>query len=410
MSKKENYPFFVRAFYRSYQTVYRVASYFLIWREPEVLEGKDSIKRIPLILQKKKKKVALIVTDERICQLGLIDDLLSAFKEVNMSYVLYNKTVPNPTFDNVEEAYIMYKENHCDCLVAMGGGSPMDCAKGVGIRVARPRTPLLKMNGIEKVLKRIPFLVAVPTTAGTGSEATIAAVLTDAKTKAKYPISDLVLLPRLAILDPTLTVGLPPLITATTGLDALTHAVEAFIGRSNTKKTKAYAKEAIGIIDQYLVRAYTQPDDLEAREKMLYAAMRAGMAFTRAYVGYVHAIAHALGGLYGIPHGLANSVLLPVVLESYGDAIYYPLSQLSDSLQLAVGKTEQEKAEAFIRYVREINKKLDIPTGFTQIKEEDIEKIRKRALEEAHPIYPVPRLLGPKEIEDIIRQVKQEEE
>lgn len=210
----------------------------------------------------------------------------------------------------------------------------MDCAKGVGARVARPHKKISSMRGELKILKPIPLLIAVPTTAGTGSETTLAAVLTDERTHEKYALNDFVLIPRYAVLDPVLTEGLPPFITATTGMDALTHAVEAYIGKSNTAQTIEDSVAAVKLIFRNLERAYTDGSDMEARENMQKASFLAGAAFTRAYVGYVHAIAHSLGGEYGIPHGLANAVILPYVLEAYGSSVYMSLAELADIVKI----------------------------------------------------------------------------
>ena len=205
----------------------------------------------------------------------------------------------------------------------------MDCAKGVGARVAQPSKPINKMRGLLRIHRRLPLLIAVPTTAGTGSEVTLAAVITDDETHYKYPINDFVLIPRFAVHDPEFTRGLPASITGQTGMDALTHAVEAFIGRSTTPYTRKMARQAVQLIHDNLLEAYEHGDDMRARRNMLSAAYKAGVAFTRSYVGYAHAIAHSLGGRYGIPHGLANAIILPHMLRAYGDAAAPKLADLA---------------------------------------------------------------------------------
>jgi len=274
---------------RTYQTIFKVASGFLPWREPKLLEGEGSIGKLPQEISQRGIKSVLLVTDKGIASLGLMNGLCAGLENAGIQYAIYDKTVPNPTIDNIEEALKLYKENNCQGIIAFGGGSPMDCAKGVGARVANPHKTIPQMKGLLKVRKKIPPLFAIPTTAGTGSEATVAAVITNSATHEKYPVNDLVLIPHVAVLDPTLTVGLPPHITSTTGMDALTHAVEAYIGRSNTDQTRELSRKAIKLIFENIEEAYANGTNLTARYNMQKAAYYAGVAFTRAYVGYVHA-------------------------------------------------------------------------------------------------------------------------
>ncbi|MDD3998299.1 MAG: iron-containing alcohol dehydrogenase, partial [Sphaerochaetaceae bacterium] len=275
-------------------------------------------------------------------------------------------------------------------------------AKGVGARVARPRKSLASMKGVLKVLHRLPLLTAIPTTAGTGSEATLAAVISNPETHEKYPINDHSLIPHLAVLDPELTRKLPKQMTATTGMDALTHAVEAYIGRSNTKETERDAIEATRIIMQDLVAVYADGDDVARRGNMLKAAYLAGKAFTRAYVGYVHAIAHTLGGFYGIPHGLANSVILPHVLDYFGASAEKRLADLARKSK-AVDETldDASAAKTFIARIRAMNKSMAIPETLAGIKSEDVPLMVERALSEANPLYPVPRILNKQELTEV---------
>ena len=242
--------------------------------------------------------------------------LTDVFDNAGIEYHVYDKTVANPTTDTVEEALAIYKDNKCDCIIGFGGGSSMDCAKAVGVRIARPKTHLSKLGGILKVHAKLPLLIAIPTTAGTGSETTLAAVIADATTRHKYAINDFPLIPRYAVLDPKVTLTLPASITATTGMDALTHAVEAYIGNSTTPGTRKDALMATELIFNNLDRASTHGSDTTARKNMLKAAYYAGCAFTKSYVGYIHAIAHSLGGEYIVPHGLSNALILPMLHES----------------------------------------------------------------------------------------------
>lgn len=298
----------------------------------------------------------------------------------------------------------MYVKNGCEGVIAFGGGSAMDCAKVAAARVVKPNQSVRAMRGQLKVHKKLPPLFAVPTTAGTGSETTVAAVVTDPETHEKNAVNDTCLRPKYAVLDPELTVGLPPHITSTTGMDALTHAVEAYIGKSNTKETIAEAEEAVKLIFANLEKAYADGKDLEARGNMLKGSYLAGRAFTHAYVGYVHAIAHNLGGLYGTPHGLANAVILPYVLDYYDDCIYPQLAKLADIAGVsAPGMSTADKGKAFIAAIRQMNENMNIPSTFDMIKEEDIPLLVQRALKEGNPLYPVPKIMDAKDCEAVIR-------
>ncbi|MGI6769191.1 MAG: iron-containing alcohol dehydrogenase [Bacilli bacterium] len=379
--------------FRIYQFVFRFFAYFLKWQKPELLSGSGSILDLPeLILEKGISKV-LIVTDQGIMDLGLTKNLESGLKNEGIDYVIYDKTVPNPTVDNVEEAVSIFLENECEAIIGFGGGTAIDCAKGVGARIARPNKSLNKMKGVLKVRKKIPTLIAVPTTAGTGSEGTLAAVITDSKTHDKYAINDVNLIPHIAVHDPLLTLGLPPHLTATTGMDALTHAVEAYIGRSNTKETIEYARKAIKIIFHDLEKAYLDGNDLEARLNMLKASYYAGLAFTRAYVGNVHAIAHTFGGFYNIPHGLANAVILPHVLRYYGKHVERKLVSLADLVGIGTdADSESKKANQFTEAIEKMNERMKIPKKIKVPDLNYLELMIERAYREANPLYPVPKI------------------
>lgn len=389
---------------RVFQGVMYVAMPLLPWRKPELLVGENKILELPSLIKKQGLSKVLVVTSKELIDLGLLNGLFAQMKTDALEYIIYDGTIPNPTIDNIEEGLALYKENNCQGIIAFGGGSPMDCAKGIGARVARPNKKVSQMKGLLKILKKLPLIFAVPTTAGTGSEVTVAAVITDSSTHEKYPINDPMLIPRFAVLDPLLTVGLPKGITSTTGVDALTHAVEAYIGKGNTAETKDMAEKAVKLIYENLYIAYSNGKDIEARKNMQLAAHYAGIAFTRAYVGYVHAIAHSLGGQYGIPHGLANAIILPHLLEYYGDSIYEKLSSLANIVGI-VGISSKEKAERFIQWIKDLNKSMGIPNRVAGIKEEDIPTLVKRALSEANPLYPVPKFMGEEEMTEMYHQI-----
>lgn len=301
----------------------------------------------------------------------------------------------------------MYLQHGAQAIIAFGGGSSMDCAKAAGARIVKPRQSVRRMRGILKIRKRLPLLIAVPTTAGTGSETTLTAVITDSERHYKYPINDLCLIPRYAVLDYHETLGLPADLTATTGMDALTHAVEAYIGGSTTRETRRMAEEAVSLIFRYLRAAYENGQDKRARSAMLRASYHAGAAFTRSYVGYVHAVAHTLGGQYKIPHGLANAVTLPVVLRMYGSACEKRLARLAKKTGIADRRANDHRAaQIFIRWVQRLNDRMGIPRHFPQIRDEDIPLMARHADREGNPLYPVPVLMDRKELEKIYHRLK----
>lgn len=394
-----------KAFFRAYQQTFRVAMCVFDWSEPTLLEGPGSIRKLPEFIKSKGLNKVLIVTDKGLMGLHLLDSLFEELNKAGVEYVVYDGTQPNPSIENIEDARALYVDNNCQGVIAFGGGSPMDCAKAAAARVTNPKIPVRKMRGVLKLHHKLPPFFAVPTTAGTGSETTLAAVVTDTATHEKNAINDIRLKPRFAVLDPELTVGLPPHITSTTGMDALTHAVEAYIGKSNVKSTEAYAEKATKMIFENIEKAYANGKDIEARDNMLKASFYAGQAFTRAYVGYVHAIAHNLGGQYGVPHGLANAVILPYVLEYYGETAHKRLAKLAEIAGVKTTGSDKEKAEAFIEAIKTLNKNMNIPDGFDMVQEKDIPVIVERALKEGNPLYPVPKIMDKADCEAVIRRM-----
>lgn len=382
---------------RAFQKAFHIAIPFLPYRKPKIA---GSVKELPEIIMRHKCTHVLIITDGGIMKLGLTRRLEKALKEAGIPYTIYDKTVANPTTVNVREALELYHKEGCDAIIGFGGGSSMDCAKAVGACAVKPNQSLAQMKGILKVHKKLPLLMAVPTTAGTGSETTLAAVITDADTRYKYAINDFPLIPRYAVLDPKVTLSLPPFITATTGMDALTHAVEAYIGNSTTIDTRRDALKAVKLIFENIDIAYEHGDNIHARRNMLHASFYAGCAFTKSYVGYVHAVAHSLGGQYNVPHGLANAILLPLVLREYGSCIDKKLHRLAIAAGLADKNTpDHEAAELFIRAIEKMKERFGIVNIVKEIQETDIPKLAHYADKEANPLYPVPKLMDASELE-----------
>ena len=375
-------------FCRACQYCFAVGARFLPWRTPEVFSGEGSLLRAADILRENGLRRPFVVASRRQCADEHFRALQETLDEQDILLSIFSAVETDPSVETVERIASQYRLDRCDCFLVIGGGSPMDAAKAAAARLARPEKTVPQLGGLLKVRRRVPPLIAVPTTAGTGSETTIAAVVTDGHHK--YAISDLCLIPRYAILDPTLSTGLPPRITAETGMDALTHAVEAYLSRFyNTGMTRALAESAVVAIFAHLERAYRDGASLDDRAAMLQASFDAGAAFTRASVGNVHAIAHTLGGLYGVPHGLANAVLLPLVLEDYGAAAYPRLAHLARLLGLK-GDTEETRAKAFIAEIRAMNARMNVPDRFDCIRDEDIPLMARWAAQEANPVYPVP--------------------
>ncbi len=361
-----------------------------LWPQPKLISGAGSSLKAPQVLREQGISRVLVVTGPRSGRI-LAEPILAELDKYGLPYEHFYEVEANPSLETAEKIARLYRAAGCDGFLAIGGGSPMDAAKGAAARIARPNTPFAKLAGVMKLLVPAPPVVAIPTTAGTGSECSFVAVLTDHQREIKIAITDQHLIPKAAILDPELTLGLPQSLTASTGVDALTHAVESYTNAAyGTDFTVRCAEEAVVKIFRNLEKAYHDGGDLEARREMLEASYKAGLAFTRTGVGNVHAIAHALGGKYGIPHGLANSVILPIVLEDYGSVVYTKLAHLAELTGVKTEGTEEQKARAFIGAIRALNARLGLPTGLADIRPEDFDHVARTAVREATHTYPTP--------------------
>ncbi len=395
-----------KAFYRVYQLVMKGVLRILPFPVPERFTGAGSLARLPKAIKSHGVDDVFVVTDKGLVSAGLVQRLLDTLEESRISFTVYDEVQPNPTIRNVEDGLRLYLSNQCKGIVAFGGGSPMDCAKLIGARATNPKRSVHAMKGLFKVRKRPPPLFAVPTTAGTGSETTVAAVISDPETHEKFAAVDLKLVPIVAVLDPELMLGLPPHITAATGMDALTHAIEAYIGGYRTKFTNEHAEKATRIIVEDLEDVYKEGSDLDKRNNMALASFYAGSAFTRAYVGYVHAIAHNMGGLYGVPHGLANAIILPHVLRFCRKEAERKLARLARAGGIGrESDSDEELSHRFIEKIDTMNRNMSIPTTIKELQEKDIPLIAQRALKEANPEYPVPRLMSRQECEALVRKM-----
>ncbi len=373
--------------------------------QPTLLVGPGSSGRLGQAVAGFGHEKILIVTDSIISKLGLLKPLTDALTAGGAQYVVFDEITPDAPIPLVERGIAFYKEHGCDAIIAFGGGSSMDASKAIAVAISNPK-PLRQLAGYLKGLRAPVKIYAVPTTAGTGSEVTVAAVISDPEKHAKLVIVDPRMVPKMAALDPSLMTGLPPHITAATGIDALTHAIEAYIGNWTTPYSDGMALSAVGLIFENLRTAYTNGKNLEAREKMALASTYAGFAFTRANVGYVHAIAHQFGGLYHTPHGLANAIMLPHVLKYSRPAIIERLAQLA--VRAKVGTEDEPSsvlAQKFLDAVDQLNQDLGIPTYLKALQESDIPALAKAACFEAHTGYPVPRYMSQTQCEALIRQV-----
>ena len=391
---------------RTFQSVLKIGNYFMGYRMPQYLEGPGKIKELGAFLKEKGINDVLVVTGSGMVRRGQVKPMLDGFEANGIRYTLQTYDTTDPTSDDVEAGYKTYKEHGCKSIVALGGGSRIDCAKGIAAKAVHPRKTVAQLQGLLKVHWPIPPFVAIPTTAGAGSETTVAAVITDSKTHRKAAINDPFLIPKYAVLDPELTVGLPPYTTATTGMDALAHAVEAYTNKTyNTKLENKLAREAVKLIHDNILKVFEDGSDLEARQNMQRGAFYAGRAFTRGCVGYVHAIGHTLGGLYGVAHGLAMAVLLPHVMREFGASAHKRLAELADVCGIG-GANEAEKANGFIRWIEETNAKMGLPNGFDVVRDDDIDQMITWAKREANPLYPVPVVWARKDFRRLIESIR----
>lgn len=391
---------------RTFQGVLKVGNYFMGYRMPKYLEGPGKIKELGSFLKEKNINDVLVVTGSGMVRRGQVKPMLDGFDAAGIRYTVQTFDHPDPSSDDVELGYKTYKEHGCKAIVALGGGSRIDCAKGIAAKAVHPNKKISQLQGLLKVHWPIPPFVAIPTTAGAGSETTVAAVITDSATHRKAAINDPFLIPKYAVLDPELTVGLPPYTTATTGMDAMAHAVEAYTNHTyNTKLENKLAKEAVKLIHDNILIAFEDGSNLEARQNMQRGAFFAGRAFTRGCVGYVHAIGHTLGGLYGVAHGHAMAVLLPHVMREFGASAHKRLAELADVCGIG-GANEAEKANNFIRWIEETNAKMGLPDKFDMIQDKDIDQMIAWARKEANPLYPVPVVWSKEDFRRFIESVR----
>ena len=399
-------PFQIQVFfYRLFMLALKLSTKILNFRQPELVAGPGSSLQLCEMIAKAGVKKLLIVTDGMLIKIGLLKGMQDKLAELNVGVVIYDGVLPDPTIEQIETGLALLRREQCTAILAIGGGSSMDAAKVIAARATNPHK-IAWMAGLMRIIFKPMPLYVVPTTAGTGSEVTIAAVVSDPANTRKFAIMDPKLVPIGAALDGQLMTGLPPPITAATGMDALTHAVEAYISRNATPATDAEALEATRLIMQNLPRAMQSGADLEARQNMAVASYKAGVAFTTAGVGYVHAISHNFGARYHVPHGLANAIVLPYVLDYSKPECTPRLAELAAVGGLKRGgESDAELAETFIRHVRALNAQFNIPTKVEKLKAADIPAITDAALKEAHWTYAVPRYMDKATCEKFVSQM-----
>lgn len=401
--------------YRIYQYVICSVMHKMRYNN-KVLSGRGMVYRIPYILKRDDIYKVLIISGPHIIKSDMLKRILKVFTKSGLDYVVFSEISYETETEDAERARKVYINNNCKAIVAIGGGSVIDCAKATAAGIVNPDKQIRELLGYQKVVKSIPVIVAVPTTAGTGSETTTCAVIKDAVTGNKRVIADTRLIPKYAVLDPVLTVSMSKKLTSYTGMDAFTHAIEAYINKYSSANAKKDAKSAIKLIVENLTAVYDNGRDINLRKNMLEASYLAGRAFTRTSVGYVHAIGHAIGGRYNLPHGMAVSVVLPYVLTWYGKSIYIKLAELADSSEVsAKNMTVRQKSKAFIKYIDTLNKRFGIVKMFKVsliehanskcITKKDIEEMAKCAIIEANPYYPVPKIMSQAECENIIQRI-----
>ncbi len=395
---------------RVLKTALAYSMYLVPPQDSAVMQGAGSIRKLPALMKAQGVRKPLIVTDSMLMELGLLEGLFAGLDAIGMSYALFDGVQPNPTIDNVEDAYALYMKNGCDALVGFGGGSPMDCAKVVAGRAVRPHLTADRLGGYMKVMlpvpKRLPRIFAVPTTAGTGAETTSAAVITDPAKHTKYTVNDFLIHPHFIVLDPELTLGLPPFFTAVTALDALSHSIEGYIGTAHCRVCDVYSESAVRIIFENIDKVYKNGGDLYSRGQMLLASYYAGIALNRSLTGYVHPFAHKIGGMYNLPHGRVIGAVMPLVFEYYGETVHKRLGRLADIINVSSPEmSDSRKAAAFVEAIRGINRTYGIGETIPELKESDFREIADSIHRECIP-YPVPKIMDDEDVFRLLRMLK----
>ena len=384
---------------RTLQFVLRSASKFIYIPKPIVLKNIFDIKKV---LKENSLNHPLIISSKTVSKFDCFISLKNDLNENSIKTIVFNQVKPDPTVLLVNTLVKYYKDNNCDSIIAYGGGSVIDSAKAMGSVISSNKS-INKIKGLLKIHKKLPLLIAIPTTAGTGSEATMAAVIINEKNDDKFALTSPYLVPKYTVLDNNNLIYLPQSIIANTGIDALSHALEAYLSRFDDKLSNEYALKAIKLIHDNLYDFYNDSSNSFARTNMQEASYLAGLAFTRVFVGYVHPLAHAVGGKYQLPHGYCIAIFMPYVLRAYGKKIYKKMEVVSDLLGFDKNLSKYEKTIKVINWIEEMNSNVKIPKTFDGlIKKSDVESLVKHSIKEAHPFYPVPKILTKSDLKHIL--------
>ena len=388
------------------QAIFSPIQKIQLYMQPKMIKGEHALLDLVDVLKEKHLTHYMIVTTPGFIKRGTLQSFFEALTQNDIQYSIFHDVKPDPEISDVEKLKEMFIKDGCQALIAIGGGSVIDCSKAALACVQMKNLDVKTVLHTGRVSKQLPLLIAVPTTAGTGSEVTAGAVITDPIKKRKYALSHLFLIPKYALLDASLLTSLPAKMTAYSGMDALTHAIEAYINCFNNRKTNEYALCAIKSIFQYLVPSFEDGLNMQYRLELLEASYNAGVAISNNYVGYVHAIAHGIGGMYHLQHGMINAIILPIVLEEYGGAVVGKLAKIADVVGIT-GATDQDKSKQFIQKLKDLNQIFSIPTSIPEIQEEDIHYLATGAEKEGNPTYPTPVTWNVAQFEKVIRKIKQ---
>lgn len=388
------------------QAIFSPIQKIQLYMQPKMIKGEHALLDLVDVLKEKHLTHYMIVTTPGFIKRGTLQSFFETLTQNDIQYSIFHDVKPDPEISDVEKLKEMFIKDGCQALIAIGGGSVIDCSKAALACVQMKNLDVKTVLHTGRVSKQLPLLIAVPTTAGTGSEVTAGAVITDPIKKRKYALSHLFLIPKYALLDASLLTSLPAKMTAYSGMDALTHAIEAYINCFNNRKTNEYALCAIKSIFQYLVPSFEDGLNMQYRLELLEASYNAGVAISNNYVGYVHAIAHGIGGMYHLQHGMINAIILPIVLEEYGGAVVGKLAKIADVVGIT-GATDQDKSKQFIQKLKDLNQIFSIPTSIPEIQEEDIHYLATGAEKEGNPTYPTPVTWNVAQFEKVIRKIKQ---
>lgn len=379
----------------------------------DVIEGVGSSARTVEFLQRASSKKTLIVTDAMLHKLGLLKTMTDAMDAAGFPYAIFDGVEPNPTIQNVEDAYEMYRAERCDSIVGFGGGSSMDASKALSCRVAKPN---LSIEGMGRLMgyfpvtlptfAKTPYLVAIPTTAGTGAESTVAAVISNHKIDKKYTITDIAMRPNTVILDAGLATGLPKYTTAVTAVDALSHCVEGFLSYAHNPRGDEWAIRGARLVVENVDAAIADGSNLEARQNLCMAAYCGGQALNMETTGYVHPFCHKIGAKYNLVHGRCIGAVLPIILEDYGSVVEKRLAKMSRATGIAAPTmSDTEASKSFIQWVRDFDQKYGIDPYIPEIKDEDLDEIADSIMVEIF-VYPNKKVYSREEIKSLLKVIR----